>query len=182
MAVATTFGTASTGTAISALSGAAATNAALAWLGGGAIAAGGGGMAAGGALMALTGPVGWTIGGVALAGAGFYLNRRNRQHAREATEQRIGVETATRSLFTVEREIKRLSDLTKRYADGCLNDLNWLVNKGNAKQSGRLRFLRFMRKDPTDYRNFTDEQKQRLAALINNVRSLSALINKEVAQ
>lgn len=38
---------ASTGTAISTLSGAAATNATLAWLGGGTIAAGGGGMAAG---------------------------------------------------------------------------------------------------------------------------------------
>lgn len=49
MGVATTFGVASTGTAISALSGAAATNAALAWLGGGALAAGGGGMAAGSA-------------------------------------------------------------------------------------------------------------------------------------
>lgn len=35
LAVATTFGTASTGTAIATLSGAAATNAALAWLGGG---------------------------------------------------------------------------------------------------------------------------------------------------
>jgi hypothetical protein len=41
------FGTASTGTAISTLSGAAAYNATLAWFGGGAIAAGGGGMAAG---------------------------------------------------------------------------------------------------------------------------------------
>jgi uncharacterized protein with GYD domain len=42
---------ASTGTAISALSGAAATNATLAWLGGGAIAAGGGGMAVGAAVL-----------------------------------------------------------------------------------------------------------------------------------
>jgi len=41
------FGTCSTGTAISSLSGAAATNATLAWLGGGAASAGGGGMAAG---------------------------------------------------------------------------------------------------------------------------------------
>ena len=57
MWVATTFGIASTGTAISALSGAAATNAALAWLGGGAVAAGGGGMAAGHAFLALAGPV-----------------------------------------------------------------------------------------------------------------------------
>lgn len=63
MGVATTFGVASTGTAISALSGAAATNAALAWLGGGALAVGGGGMAAGEAFLALAGPVGWAIAG-----------------------------------------------------------------------------------------------------------------------
>lgn len=66
MWVATTFGTASTGTAISALSGAAATNAALAWLGGGALAVGGGGMAAGNAFLALAGPVGWGIAGASL--------------------------------------------------------------------------------------------------------------------
>jgi hypothetical protein len=42
-----TLGSASTGTAIASLSGAAATNATLAWLGGGALAAGGGGMATG---------------------------------------------------------------------------------------------------------------------------------------
>ena len=57
MAIATTFGTAATGTAISSLSGIAATNAALAWLGGGALAAGGGGMAAGSAILALAGPM-----------------------------------------------------------------------------------------------------------------------------
>jgi hypothetical protein len=45
------FGTASTGTAISSLGGAAATNAALAWLGGGSLAAGGGGVAAGGVVL-----------------------------------------------------------------------------------------------------------------------------------
>ncbi|HZK04939.1 MAG TPA: hypothetical protein VFC82_03725 [Actinomycetaceae bacterium] len=42
-----TFASASTGTAISGLTGAAATNATLAWLGGGSLAAGGGGIAAG---------------------------------------------------------------------------------------------------------------------------------------
>ena len=57
MWVATTFGTASTGTAISTLSGAAASNAALAWLGGGALSAGGGGVAAGNALLAMAGPM-----------------------------------------------------------------------------------------------------------------------------
>lgn len=48
----TAFATASTGTAISTLHGVAATNAVLAWLGGGSIAAGGGGMAAGAATLA----------------------------------------------------------------------------------------------------------------------------------
>ena len=66
MWVATTFGTASTGTAISTLSGAAATKAALAWLGGGALASGGGGMAAGNALLAMAGPIGWGIAGATL--------------------------------------------------------------------------------------------------------------------
>lgn len=71
MGIATTFGVASTGTAISALSGAAATNAALAWLGGGALAAGGGGMAAGSAFLALAGPVGWAIAGVSVVASGL---------------------------------------------------------------------------------------------------------------
>ena len=66
MWVATTFGTASTGTAISTLTGVAAQNAALAWLGGGALSAGGGGMAAGNALLAMSGPIGWSIAGATL--------------------------------------------------------------------------------------------------------------------
>ncbi|MCC8152618.1 MAG: hypothetical protein LIO96_14575 [Lachnospiraceae bacterium] len=66
MRIATTFGTASTGTAISTLSGAAAESAALAWLGGGALTAGGGGMAAGQTLLALAGPIGWSIAGATL--------------------------------------------------------------------------------------------------------------------
>jgi hypothetical protein len=62
-----TFASASTGTAISSLSGAAATNAALAWLGGGSLAAGGGGVALGG--MVLTGVAAlpaFAVGGLAI--------------------------------------------------------------------------------------------------------------------
>lgn len=73
MGFATTFGVASTGTAISTLSGATATNAALAWLGGGALAAGGGGMAAGEAFLAFAGPAGWAIAAVAMLGSGVLL-------------------------------------------------------------------------------------------------------------
>lgn len=77
MAIATTFGTASTGVAISSLGGIAATNAALAWLGGGAIAAGGAGMAGGSALLALAGPIGWGLAGVAALGTSFKMRSSN---------------------------------------------------------------------------------------------------------
>ena len=164
MAIATTFGTASTGTAISALSGAAATNAALAWLGGGAIVAGGGGMAGGSALMALAGPVGWGIGSVALVGSGLYLNSRNKRYAREASEQRIKVEAEVRSLQTANREIEGFHRRTRTHVEGCLTELGWL--KGYAGG---------------DYQCFSEGQKQRLAALINHIRSLSELLTKEVA-
>ena len=164
MAIATTFGTASTATAISTLSGAAATNAALAWLGGGAIAAGGGGMAGGSALLALAGPVGLGIGGAALVGSGLYLNSRNKRYAREATEQRIKVEAEVRSLKTALEEIEGLFERTEEHVKGCLDELAWL--KGHSGGN---------------YQRFSQGQKQRLAALINHIRALSELLNREVA-
>lgn len=70
-------GTASTGTAIASLSGAAATNAALAALGGGAIAAGGGGMVLGTFILnALGAGAGILIGGAAFAVMGNKVNKK----------------------------------------------------------------------------------------------------------
>ena len=76
MWIATTWGTAGTGTAISSLSGAAATNAAMAWLGGGTVASGGGGMAAGAALLGVG--AGAVMGGVIVAG--YYGFKMYDQH------------------------------------------------------------------------------------------------------
>ena len=164
MAVATTFGTASTGTAISALSGAAATNAALAWLGGGAVAAGGSGMAAGKVLLALAGPVGWTIGGLAVGGSAIYFNKRNKDHAEKATKERVRVEAVVQSLWTTNREINGLGQRTKEHSEGCLAGLLWLKNHA-----------------PKNYRQFNLGDKERLTALINHIRSLSQLLKAEVA-
>lgn len=113
MAIATTFGTASTGTAISALSGAAATNAALAWLGGGALVAGGGGTAAGSALLALSGPIGWSIGGVSLATAGLLRNSKNKKVANEARTKEIEVQTQIKMLKGTSEEIIETTKLTE---------------------------------------------------------------------
>ena len=78
------FATASTGTAISTLSGAAATNATLAWLGGGSIAAGGGGMAAGAAV--LSGITYAATGVFALAAAGIVTSAYFSKKYTEATK------------------------------------------------------------------------------------------------
>lgn len=77
------FGAASTGTAISSLSGAAATNATLAWLGGGSLAAGGGGMAAGTAVLGTT--TATTTGVFALAAAGLVASAYYSKKYTEAT-------------------------------------------------------------------------------------------------
>ena len=110
MALATTFGTAATGTAISTLTGAAATNAALAWIGGGALAVVGGGMATGATILAMAGPIGLAIGG-ATAGVAFWKTiKRNEKIAREADMAREKLVSTTRNVNNVTNRIERLSD------------------------------------------------------------------------
>ncbi|MCQ1060456.1 hypothetical protein LRP52_28930 [Photobacterium sp. ZSDE20] len=163
MAIATTFGTASTGTAISALSGAAATNAALAWIGGGALTAGGGGMVAGKGLLALAGPVGWAIGGVALAGAGMYSRKKNKEIAEKANSERREIEANIRTLDLMLKSTTELYTLTKEHSDGVYDVLISL--KATA---------------PNDYKSFTTKHKEMLGALVNHIHSLSKVINKQV--
>lgn len=79
-----TFATASTGTAISSLSGAAAWNATLAWLGGGSLAAGGGGMAAGATVLATITYA--SVGIAALASAGLISSVYYSKKYTEATK------------------------------------------------------------------------------------------------
>lgn len=168
MAIATTFGTASTGTAISALSGAAATNAAIAWLGGGALAAGGGGMVAGQALLALAGPVGWAIGGTVIVGSlasKLFLDGHNdTKIAKKANDETVKIKEKTASLKAAKEEIAKLSTLTQQHTDGVITRLNFL--KINA---------------PNNYQHFSNQQKLELATLINNIQALSKLLNKKLS-
>lgn len=162
MAVATTFGTASTGTAIASLSGAAATNAALAWLGGGALAAGGGGMSAGSAFLAMAGPVGWSIAAVAVAGGGFFASYKNKKAAEEATEI---AKKITADIYKLRPKLTKLIGL---------------YDKTVQLKSG-LNIAFMVNTYPNDYLQFNDEQKKALATVINNVRSMGELINQRVS-
>ena len=162
MAIATTFGTASTGTAIASLSGAAATNAALAWLGGGALAAGGGGMAAGNAFLAMAGPVGWGIAGVFIVGGSIFAANKNKKAAQEAHN------------ITEEIE-KKISILQPK-----IIALQHLVRQTQEMKTA-LNITLMVNTYPKDYRAFTKEQKETLGALINNVRAMGKLINERIS-
>lgn len=108
MWVATTFGTASTGTAISALSGAAANSAALAWLGGGSIAAGGAGVTGGQALLALAGPIGWSIAGATLLTSIILLSNNKRKIDKEKKDEIEKIKTNTGKIVEQSNSIKIL--------------------------------------------------------------------------
>ena len=164
MWVATTFGTASTGTAISTLSGAAATNAALAWLGGGAVAAGGGGTAAGTALLAMAGPIGWTIAGATLLSSILLFAKKRTKLNKEKNEEIEAVKKNTEAVKETDVKITELVSETKRIMEG-------------VKASYTDSLVAFGR----DYQEFTEEQKTRLGSLVNNTKALSAMFNKTIA-
>lgn len=163
MWVATTFGTASTGTAISALSGAVASNAAIAWLGGGALATGGGGMAAGQALLALAGPIGWGIAGTTLL-ASVLLTVKKRFKLQEKKKD----------------EITKLQNLTNELRKVGVN-IEQLINQTvSLKVELSQQFKECLCYDSTDYSTLDSVDKQRLAALVNNTKTLSKLLSKTV--
>ncbi|MGN0194433.1 MAG: hypothetical protein ACI39G_04935 [Pseudoramibacter sp.] len=163
MWVATTFGTASTGAAISSLSGAAATNAALAWLGGGAAAAGGGGMAAGNALLAMAGPIGWTIAGATLLTSIILYSKNKVQLNKEKAARIADIERNTESVKEIDEKLKALLKNTQAIREG--------VNET---------YQNCMPCYQKNYADFSSEQKMRLGSLVNETKALSALFRKTI--
>lgn len=163
MWAATTFGTASTGTAISALSGAAATNAALAWLGGGALAAGGGGMVAGQALLALAGPIGWAIAGASTVASVSFAASKNKKVASQLQDETVKIYAAESALTEMIAKIKNLHDET-------------LMLHG--KLAGQFESLSYLKH--VDYTMLEPHVQRSLGAFVNNTYSMAELINKTV--
>ena len=164
MWVATTFGTASTGTAISTLSGAAATNAALAWLGGGALSAGGGGVAAGHALIAMAGPIGWTIAGATLLTSILLFSSKKAKLNKQKNEEIESVKKNTELVREIDAQIQQILIDTEAIRTG-LNES----------------FTRCLPMFQKDYISFTDDQKRQLGALVNQTKALSAMFGKTIA-
>lgn len=163
MWVATTFGTASTGTAISTLSGAVATKAALAWLGGGALSAGGAGIAGGQALLALAGPIGWGIAGATTTVSVVSLGSKNKKIADHAIEEAKKITKAGAELHQLGAKIdqlKKKTDMFKR----ALQDMY----TGNYGLQG------------ANYLDLTEEEQYRLGTMVNNTLTLAQMLNVTV--
>ena len=98
--------TASTGTAISTLGGAAATNATLAWLGGGAIATGGGGMALG------TMVLGGIVAGPALAIFGHIMGNKGEEALNTSRSNLEQAKTIQEEAKLVVTSLKAIEEVT----------------------------------------------------------------------
>lgn len=156
--------TASTGTAISSLSGVAATNATLAWLGGGSLAAGGYGMAGG--MMVLGG----IVAGPALAIFGHILGNKGEEALNNARSNREQAQTINeRGLLTIEKlqaiqQIAALANqtfsLTSSLLRGTVHEMkNAIENYG------------------VSVRNFPEESKKAVALSVKYAQLLKAMID-----
>jgi hypothetical protein len=130
MSLATSVGVASTGTLIGSLSGAAAWNATLAWLGGGSLAAGGGGMALGSLVLGgiTVGPA-VLIGGFVLAGEGEKALTKAREYEAQVHAAIAKIEAAKDFMQQVKRQITELSNLVESLNDRAVLSLNELESR-----------------------------------------------------
>lgn len=119
------FGTASTGTKIAELSGAAATKAALAALGGGSLATGGGGIALGTLVLNIaTLGVGILVEGIAMA----YAGSLSKKYADSAKRQMLNNEAVIMDAINMQFSITRLAEMMKQASvDICNNVYKPLV-------------------------------------------------------
>lgn len=112
------WGTASTGTAISSLSGVAATNATLAALGGGSLAAGGGGIAIGTTVLgAATLGVGLLVGGVVFSVTGSVLSNKADKAWEDMLKNEQAMKCISKYLLELEKVATKYNTLLLKVKD-----------------------------------------------------------------
>ena len=157
------FAAASTGKAIAELSGAAATNATLAYLGGGSLAVGGGGVAAGTALL-----TGVAAAPLLLVGGGLMMHR-GKKTLNEAKTNAAKVEA---EIAKLKRDCSRFNVLGEMSTNATrvLNTLATELRLAN-RDLGRITTKK------RDFRKFTKAEKESLAVAIGLVKAVQSLID-----
>ncbi len=159
--------TASTGTAISTLSGAAATNATLAWLGGGSLAAGGGGMALGSMVL------GGIVAGPALAIFGHIVGNKGEDALNSA---RSNLEQAR----TIRDEAKLMVDKLD-----AIEKLSTFANNTFSTTSTHLRHAVYDLKKIIDvegenYQVFSSESRETVFRSVKFAQLIKAMIDTPI--
>lgn len=161
------FGAASTGTAIASLSGIAATNATLAFLGGGSLAVGGLGMAGGAAVL------GGLVAGPALAVMGFIVGAKASANKDRAY-----------SNLTQAKEFREEMETVKSVCKGIrmrANMFERLLLKLNAVFSPLAYSLdQLIIESGTDYSKFSDEEKATVAASMSIAGAIKAVLDTPI--
>lgn len=159
--------TASTGTAISSLSGVAATNATLAWLGGGSLAAGGGGMALG------TMVLGGIVAGPALAIFGHIIGNKGEEALNKARSNLEQARTIRDEAALMNGKLQAIQSVTS------------LANSTFSKISSQLRHAVRDLKGVIDtygenYQMFSTESRETVFRSVKFAQLLKAMIDTPI--
>ncbi len=161
------FAAASTGTAISSLSGAAATNATLAWLGGGSLASGGMGVAGG--TMAL----GALAAGPALLVAGWYMGSKAEKSLDDARSNRAQANKFAADADAAAALSNGISDVADTAAD---------ILSGLARHSRRSikKLTNVIVEQGTDYSQYNEEAKNIVLRNVKLMQVIKASIDTDI--
>jgi len=181
------FASASTGTAISALSGVAATNATLAWFGGGSLAAGGLGIAGGAAVL------GGIIAGPAIALGGFLLEAKSKKNLAEAKSNLAKAKKAAEEFRTGASMLQAICDIADHFTvaidemssrmDHMMDRLEQSIADAEKKRNQRFLFKikQFFsrltgRRLPLQYDDLDMTQKETLHAAYQMAQAMKLLL------
>ena len=158
---------ATTGTAIASLSGAAATNATLAFLGGGALSVGGLGMAGG------TMVLGGLVAGPALAVMGFIIGAKASANKNAAYSNLVKAKEYTEEVKTVQvlcKAIRMRANMFERL----------LIKLDAVFEPLTDSLAQIIQKSGTDFCRYSDEEKAAVAANLSLAKAIKAVLDTPI--
>jgi hypothetical protein len=156
--------TASTGTAIGTLSGATATNATLAWLGGGSLAAGGGGMAVGAVVL------GGIVAAPILAIGYTVFHSKSKENLAVA---KINNKKAQKFNAEINLAISKMNAIIERLQQ--MSDVLSKLNYRLIKSIGLMQDI--IKKNGTDFSKYTENQKEIIYTAVMFAQATKSLLD-----
>ncbi len=164
---ATTFASASTGTAIATLHGAAATNATLAFFGGGSLASGGLGMAGGMAVL------GGLVAGPALMVMGLITEAKSQEKLNKALENKAEADEVIEALTAASTQCSVIRRRTNAI-------YNLLVRLDSRFLPGIWKMEDIVKTEGFDYRSYSKESKKAIGSVASTACSIKAVLDTPI--